>query len=142
MWTFGHYKVLNRVLRHLEHTPHYVLELKCQSPDLLLGMVDSDFAGDPGTLRSTSGFLFTLGSGRISCRNPSRSQLLDELGFPQSGPTSLASGNSAAIQHAKHQSEHSRMKHIEVKKFILQGIIERDLVAAVAGALPWCSYDC
>ena len=67
--TVNHWVCAKRVLRYLAGTKHLRLQLSLggeqHSKMSLSGYVDSDFAGDASSLKSTSGYLFFLGVGVI-----------------------------------------------------------------------------
>ena len=62
--TSAHWNAVIRIFRYLRGTVHYELVYK-GSLENLIGYINSDWAGD-STRRSTSGYLFNLGSGAIS----------------------------------------------------------------------------
>ncbi len=62
----SHWQAVKRIFRYIKGTLN--LELIFKGPlESLAGYTDADWAGDLDTRRSTSGFLFNLGSGAISC---------------------------------------------------------------------------
>ncbi|XP_074377149.1 secreted RxLR effector protein 161-like [Apium graveolens] len=61
-----HLDAANRILRYLKHTINYGLMYKEGADILLSGFTDADWAGDPSSRRSTSGYTFNLGSVAIS----------------------------------------------------------------------------
>lgn len=63
--TSAHVKGAKQIMRYLRGT--YTMELVFLGDLLpLLGYTDSDCAGDISTRRSTSGYIFNIGSGAIS----------------------------------------------------------------------------
>lgn len=60
-----HHQAVKRVFRYLQGTKDLCLEYKGELQPLR-GYSDSDWAGDPDTRRSTSGYVFDIGSGKIS----------------------------------------------------------------------------
>ena len=103
------------------------------------GYTDADWAGDLATRRSTGGYTFSLGSGAISWRSKRQGcvakssceaeymeesaaaseaiwlrRLMDELGYPPTGPTVIYADNQGAIAMAKNPQFHDRSKHIAV----------------------------
>lgn len=68
--TTAHWGLLKRVLRYVKGTTHYGLRVSPSSSSELHAFSDSDWAGDPGDRKSTSGFAVYLGANLISwvCR--------------------------------------------------------------------------
>ena len=62
--TLAHWNVVIRIFRYLRGIVYYELVYKGSLEDFI-GYTDSDWAGD-STRRSTSNYLFNLGSGAIS----------------------------------------------------------------------------
>jgi hypothetical protein len=105
-----------------------------------LGYSDSDWAGSIDDMRSTSGYLFTLGSGAF-CWNSKKQEIvaqstaeaeyvaasgavnqavwlrkiLSDLHQAQVNPTTIMVDNQSAIAVAKNSVNHGRTKHIKVK---------------------------
>ena len=51
-------------------------------------------------------------------------QLLEELGFPPSGPTELGMDNKAGIDLAYNAEHHDRTKHIERRHLFIREMVE------------------
>ena len=108
--------------------------------DVLVGYSDADYAGDPTTRRSTSGYVFilngaavtwssrkqpivalsTMESEYIAASDSTREavwlrRLLDDLGEQQREPTLLRCDNESAIGLAYNPLAHKGSKHIEVR---------------------------
>ncbi|KAE8684070.1 hypothetical protein F3Y22_tig00111154pilonHSYRG00007 [Hibiscus syriacus] len=106
---------------------------------LVVGYVDSDYAGDLDNRRSTTGYVFTLGGGPICWKSIVQSivalstteaeymaaaeaakealwltGLVKELGVQQGG-VQLLCDNQSAIHLAKNQVYRARTKHIDVR---------------------------
>ncbi len=104
------------------------------------GFSDSDYAGDPSTRRSTSGFIFVLCGGPVawsSRRQPCVAlssteaefvascdaakegvwlkRLLSEMMPGFNGPIPLMCDNQSAIQLVRNPVFHQRTKHIDVR---------------------------
>jgi len=134
----AHWKIVETILRYLRGTldMKLVYEGRLQP---LIGYTDSDYAGDPNTRRSTSGFVFNVGSGPISWqakRQPvvalssceaeyiGQSQatkeaiwlreLFKELEQPQASATVIYCDNQGAMALARNPEHHNRSKHIDV----------------------------
>ncbi|KAL0356380.1 UNVERIFIED_CONTAM: Retrovirus-related Pol polyprotein from transposon TNT 1-94 [Sesamum radiatum] len=101
---------------------------------------DSDYAGDQDDRRSTSGYVFMLGTGAISwsskkqrivtlssteaefiaattcaCQAIWLRRILEELNFKQSGATTVFCDNNSAIKLSRNRCYMERSKHIDVK---------------------------
>ncbi|BBN70319.1 multidrug resistance-associated protein 9 [Prunus dulcis] len=64
--TKKHIGTAKRVLRYVQGTLEYGVEFKKGKAATLIGYCDSDWAGSEDDRRSTSGYVFTLGSGMFS----------------------------------------------------------------------------
>ena len=107
---------------------------------LILGYTDSDWAGNIDTRRSTGGYVFLMCGAAVSWSSKLQSspalssteaeymactraaqeaiwlrQLLEQLGFKQTKPTSLLGDNQGAIALAKNPGNHPRTKHIALR---------------------------
>ncbi|XP_042387961.1 uncharacterized mitochondrial protein AtMg00810-like [Zingiber officinale] len=61
-----HLEAARRILRYVKNTIDYDLLYKRNEDCKLVGYCDADYAGDYDTRRSTTGYVFKLGSGTIS----------------------------------------------------------------------------
>ncbi|XP_052477147.1 secreted RxLR effector protein 161-like [Gossypium raimondii] len=61
-----HFLAAKRILCYLQGTSDYGILYKKGAKSNLIGFTDSDFAGDTNDWKSTSGYVFMLGSGAIS----------------------------------------------------------------------------
>lgn len=150
----AHWEAVERILSYLSGTMDYGLCFGGTSSDnLLIGYSDSDFAGCPDTRRSTSGLLFILNGGPIAwsshlqkpvaqstseaeyyaAGHASREivwlrELLNQLGFQQSLPTSLMCDNNSTIMMVLNPVFHERTKHIGIKyHFIRQQHLAKNI---------------
>ncbi|KAE8725578.1 PLAC8 family protein [Hibiscus syriacus] len=64
-----HLEAVRRILRYAKSTIDYGLLYKKAEDCMLVGYCDDDYAGDHDTRRSTTGYVFKLGSGTISWYN-------------------------------------------------------------------------
>ena len=111
-----------------------------------MGYTDADWAGDPDTRRSTSGYLFNLGSAAISWSSKRQAtvslssceaeymgetqatkeamwlrRLMEELICDEiKKPTILLADNQGAIALAKNASQHGRTKHIDIQQHFVR----------------------
>lgn len=151
----SHKAAVTRILRYLRKTADYALVFRGTLNELA-GYSDSDWAGDQSTRRSTSGFLFSIGSAVISWSSklqPSVAlstceaeyigqtnatkeaiwlkRLLDEvrpeLGL-QAQATVIYCDNQGAIALAKNPQFHARTKHIDIQHHFVREKINEGLV--------------
>jgi hypothetical protein len=136
-----HIKAAKRIMRYLRGTINLELTFRgALGP--LLGYTDSDWAGDAATRRSTSGYIFNVGSGAISWSSKRQTvvalssceaeymgetqatkeavwlrSLLKELLANKEEPTAtiIFGDNQGAIALAKNPQFHSRTKHIAIQ---------------------------
>jgi transposase InsO family protein len=145
-----HLEAVRRILRYVKSTIDYGLLYKKGEDCKLVGYCDADYAGDHDTRRSTTGYVFKLGSGTISwCskRQPTVSlstteaeyraaamaaqestwlmQLMRDLHQPIDYAVSLHCDNQSAIRLAKNPEFHARTKHVEVHyHFVREKVLE------------------
>jgi hypothetical protein len=147
----AHWEAVKWILRYLRGNKEKCLcfskgELKVQ------GYVDADFAGEVDHRRSTTGYIFTVGTSAVSWM--SRIQkivalstteaeyvavteaskeliwlqgLLTELGFIQEDNV-LHSDSQSAIHLAKNSAFHSRTKHIDLRYHFIRSLIEDEVL--------------
>ncbi|XP_028547811.1 uncharacterized protein LOC114578618 [Dendrobium catenatum] len=148
-----HFYLLKRLLRYIKGTLHFGLPIT--KTDLVLkSFSDVDWAGDPITRKSTTGFCSFLGDTLISwtlkkqntvSRSSTESEyralaaltsdiiwlrrLLTDFGISQNYPTNLYCDNMSAIALANNPVFHSRTKHVEIdQKFIRDHIQQNHIV--------------
>jgi hypothetical protein len=134
-----HWTAVKRIMRYLRGTVDYQLFYTASLTELK-GYTDSDWAGDCDTRRSTSGYVFDIGSGAISWSSKRQStvslstceaeyigqtqatreavwlrRLLEELGQEQLTSTVIYGDNQGAIALAKNPAFHGRSKHIDTQ---------------------------
>ncbi|CAI5458135.1 unnamed protein product [Closterium sp. Yama58-4] len=157
-----HWAAAKRVAKYLGATSGMGLVLGGTQPVVLTGHCDSSYADDVETQRSTQGYCFSLGSGAVSWRSTRSSSvatstaeaeiyagalaaqelrwltfLLTDLGErPSSAPT-LFADNRAMILLRREPRLESRVKHIDVRYFLLRELQRRgqarlDFVASEA----------
>jgi hypothetical protein len=145
-----HLEAVQRILRYVKGTIDYGLLYKKGEACKLLGYCDADYAGDHDTWRSTTGYMFSLGSAAISWsskRQPTVSlsnteaeyraaaiatqkstwlmQLMRDLHQPVDYAVSLHCDNQSAIRLAKNPEFHARTKHVEVHyHFVREKVLE------------------
>ena len=122
----SHWKATKRILRYIRGIVQFRIHYSTGATSLLVGFIDSDWAGDPDDQKSTAGYVFTLGSRPITwaCKKQSAlslsyaeakycetvkaskeamwlRQILSEFGFEQEHTTTLWSNNQSVIQLCK-----------------------------------------
>jgi transposase InsO family protein len=142
--TEAHRGAVKRIMRYLKATIDLCLVYEGEI-EPLTGFTDSDWAGDRETRRSTSGYVFNLGSGAISWSSKRQSstalssceaeyigqtqatkeaiwlrRLLKELQIAEEegqapAATIIYGDNQGAIALAKNPQFHARTKHIDVQ---------------------------
>ncbi|PKU67496.1 putative mitochondrial protein [Dendrobium catenatum] len=147
-----HVYLLKRLLRYIKGTIDYGIPITKSNLDLS-SFSDADWAGDPHTRKSTSGFCSFLGNTLISwtvkkqhtvARSSTESEyrslaalasdviwlrrLLSEFGLPPTQPTDMHCDNTSAIALANNPVFHVRTKHIEIdQKFIRDHIQQQNV---------------
>jgi hypothetical protein len=117
-----HWQVGKRILRYIAGTTRYGILYSSTKNNCLIGYTDSDFAGSLDDRKSTSGYVFHLGSGAISwaskkqpivmissaeveyvaattttCQAVWLQRVLNELQQGQEGPTPVYCDNNSTI---------------------------------------------
>ncbi|XP_048491166.1 uncharacterized mitochondrial protein AtMg00810-like [Beta vulgaris subsp. vulgaris] len=153
-----HLEAVRRILRYVKGTIDYGILYRNDKEFEVVGYCDADYAGDLDTRRSTTGYVFNLGSAAVSwCskRQPTVSlssteaeyraaamatqecvwltQLLKDLHQPIDRGIKLACDNQSAIRLAENPVFHARTKHVEVhyhfvREKVLRGEIELEQV--------------
>ena len=120
------------------------------------GYSDADWAGDPVTRRSTTGYVFLISGGPVSWASKLQPtvalstmeaetmalaaatqealwlrKLLAELGFPQKS-TAIHEDNTGCIAVVQNPVNHQRVKHYDARLHFVRDIIERKEVH-----VPW-----
>ncbi|CAJ2638092.1 unnamed protein product [Trifolium pratense] len=144
-----HLGAAKRVLRYVMGTMEYGIRFEKNSKFEAKGYCDSDWAGSVDDMKSTSGYVFNLGSGVISwCSkkqdNVAQSsaeaeylaaglatqqslwlrRILEDIGEKQDGSLQLHCDNKSAIAMAKNPVFHSRTRHINIKHHFIRSVIE------------------
>lgn len=142
-----HWQAVIRIMRYLRGTIEY--ELVFSGPmTSLVGYSDSDWGGD-SSRRSTSGFVFNVGSGAITWQSKRQRvvalstceaelvamtqatkeaiwlrALLNELGHREAGATVIYGDNQGAIALSRNpHGYHGRSKHVDIQdKFVTQKV--------------------
>lgn len=148
-----HLLAAKRIFRYLQGTTDFGLFYKKGEKSELFGFTDSDYAGDPDDRKSTSGYVFMIGSGAVcwsskkqpivtlstteaefvaattcACQAIWLRKILEELHFKQQGPTTIYCDSSSAIKLSKNPVLHGRSKHIDVKYHFLRDLTKADTI--------------
>jgi hypothetical protein len=151
--TDAHANALKRVFRYLNGTRDLELVYRGRLHPLQ-GYTDADWGGDTATRRSTSGYLFNVGSGVISwsskrqptvalssCESEYMGQtqatkeaiwlrrLLNELLDAEEPVATVIFGdNQGAIALSKNPQHHARTKHIDIQQHFVREKVAEGLV--------------
>ena len=145
-----HWSGVRRIFRYIKGTLNF--GLKFAAGDAILhGYSDADWAGDPDTRLSTSGYVFRNGDSPVSWsskkqRTVARSsteaeyvalsyaaqegiwlrRLLSSLGIgsPEIRPTTIYEDNNGAIDLTKNSKHHNRTKHIDIAHHFVREQVE------------------
>ena len=151
-----HMDEAEHVLRYLAGTPTLGLQWSDPGPkrrNILYGWVDSDFASDPDTRRSVTGYVLSLNNGPISwkarrqeCVTLSSAEaefvaasicaqeviyvrsLLEGFGVKQSGPTHIYEDNQSCIAMSHNPVKPDRSRHIDTRKYFLRDLVRDKVV--------------
>jgi hypothetical protein len=149
-----HWKAAKRILHYIQGTHTYGLHFAAGTGLQLVGYTDSDYAGDIDSRKSTSGYMFYLGSGPICWQSKKQNtvalssteaeyrgavnaatealwlqHILEEFGFDLPKPTVLHCDNQSAIEISRHPVQHQRTKHIEVHMHYIRELIQGQIIA-------------
>ncbi|GJZ41595.1 ribonuclease H-like domain-containing protein [Tanacetum coccineum] len=121
-----HLYALKRILRYVQGTLNYGLQLFSSSTTDLVAYSDADWASYPTTRRSTSGNETEYRSvANVVVETCLLRNLLRELHTPLSSATLVYCDNVSAVYLPSNPVQHQRTKHIEIDIHFV-----RDLVAA------------
>ncbi|KAH9715988.1 hypothetical protein KPL71_021282 [Citrus sinensis] len=135
-----HYKAAKRVLRYIKGTLDHGIKFEKEDKLILHGFADSDWAGSCDDMRSTSGYLFSLGSScfcwsskkqEIVAQSTAEAEyvaaaaavnqalwlrkLMTDLKMIQDYATEIFVDNQAAIAISNNPVFHGKTKHFKIK---------------------------
>ncbi len=144
---------VKQIFRYLRKYPSLEITFSQDKAFELKGHVDSDWAMDPNTRRSTTGYLFRFARGVVSVSSKRQQSvtlsstegeyvaycqatmeavwlwlLLKELEQPRLKQTTLHFDNKSAILLANNPEFHSQTKHIDTKVHWICEIVKRGIV--------------
>ena len=146
--TQGHLTAAKRILRYLKGTTYLGFSYKKCAEGNLTGYSDADWAGDMDDRHSTSGNVFFLARGAVSCLSKKQAtvalstaqaeyvalsaatqeviwlrRLLTNVRVPPGGPIVIHEDNQGAIAMTKNPVGHARTKHIDIHyHFLREGV--------------------
>ena len=151
-----HFKAAKRVLRYVKGTADFGVCFKKSEKLELHGYSDSDWAGSYDDMRSTSGYLFNLGSGCFSWNSKKQDvvaqstaeaeyvaataavnqalwlrKLLADLNQVQQEATQIFVDNEAAIAISNNPVFHGKTKHFKIKYYFLREVQKNEEIVLV-----------
>eukprot|EP00253_Pinus_taeda_P019793 PITA_19793 len=118
-----HWIAAKHVLRYVRGTPDYGLLYTRSSNPILSGYTNSDWAGSVDDRKSTTGYVFSLGSGVVTWTIWLRRMLADMHVF-QTDPTPLFCDNQGLLKLAKNLVFHDRTKHVGTDCHYIRQLVE------------------
>eukprot|EP00253_Pinus_taeda_P018932 PITA_18932 len=144
----AHWQAVKRILRYVKGTKMFGILYNVSEHSHLVGYTDSDWAGSVDDRKSTSGYVFHMGSGAISWDSKTQSivalstaeaeyvaaiaaacqavwmrRMLRSLGQEQTKATVIFCDNSLAIALSKNSVFHKRTKHIDTRFHYIRELV-------------------
>nr|GEU76319.1 ribonuclease H-like domain-containing protein [Tanacetum cinerariifolium] len=110
-----HFSALKQILRYVQGTLDYGLQLFSSTTDSLIAYSDANWAGCTTARRSTLGYCVFLGN---NIRN-----LLHELHTPLSSATIVYCDNVSVVYLSSNPVQHQRTKHIEIDIHFVRALV-------------------
>jgi hypothetical protein len=151
-----HFTAIKRVLRYLKATVDYEITYSSNLSPYTSGYVDSDYAGDIATAKSTSGYIFFIAGGPFTWRSKLQTiiaqstteaeyialnlaskeavyiiALLKELGYYNQTKFPIYVDNKSAIDLSENPVFHERTKHINVKYHYIRNLINSGIIDVI-----------
>ena len=148
-----HFLALKRIFQYLKGTIDFGILYDKSQPPTLKAYSDSDWAGDPDTSKSTTGYVFTFMGEPITYRSSRQKSIalsacdaetiavssaaqeavwlrlvLEALGFAEVGPTTIYQDSQSSIAFAHNETQHTKMKHLKLRDRYVRDLIEQKLV--------------
>ncbi|XP_021819565.1 uncharacterized protein LOC110761405 [Prunus avium] len=150
--TDSHFYLVKRILRYIQGTLQYGITF-CSGPMQLTAYSDADWAGDPSTRRSTTGFIVFLGHNPVSWQSKKQGtvarssteaeyralantaadigwirQVLADLHEFLPEPPLMHCDNLSALALSSNPVYHSRIKHLDIDfHFVREHVQRKDL---------------
>ncbi|GJX64150.1 ribonuclease H-like domain-containing protein [Tanacetum coccineum] len=122
-----HFSALKRILRYVQGTLDYGLQLFSSTTDSLFAYSDADWAGCPTMRWSTSGYCYR-GVANVVAETCWIRNLLRELHTPLSSATIVYCDNVSAVYLSSNPVQHQRTKHIEIDIHFVRDLVATGLV--------------
>ncbi|CAJ2662180.1 unnamed protein product [Trifolium pratense] len=151
-----HMAAVKRILRYLKGTTSYGLWYERGKGDELVGWSNSDYAGDIDDRRSTSGYVFMIGTKAVSwsskkqpivtlstaeaefiaaagsaCQGVWLSRILTAIDARKGNSITIYCDNSSSIKLSKNPVMHGRSKHIDVRFHFLRDLTKEGIIQLV-----------
>ncbi|KAK6160456.1 hypothetical protein DH2020_003837 [Rehmannia glutinosa] len=148
--TTSHLKVAKRILQYIKGTIDHGIFYTSSHNFKLVGYCDSDWAGEVDSRKSTTGFVFFMGSSAFTWNSKKQlivthstceaeyvatpsyvchaiwlRSLLKELSLSQEDPTLFMCDNTSAIAITQNPVLHSRTNHIDVRYHFIRDHVEK-----------------
>ncbi|KAL5747588.1 hypothetical protein ACOSQ2_024885 [Xanthoceras sorbifolium] len=145
----SHWEAGKRIIRYVIGTVGHEIHYKRKQEPILIGYSDSDWGGDANDHKSTSGYVFNIGSGAVSWSSKKQSVValssteaeyialsaagcqalwlrwtLQEMKCSQEKETMLYCDNNSAIALSKNPVFHGKSKHIRIKYHYIRDLIK------------------
>ena len=143
-----HLGAVKQILHYVARTTNFELQYEHVDEFKLCGFTDRDWGGCVDDRKSTSGWVFTLGSAAIAWRSKKHDitalssteaeyisttsvacqavwlrRLLEDLNLKQCEPTVILCDNKSAISIVKNLAMHGRTKHIDTRFHFIRGLV-------------------
>eukprot|EP00253_Pinus_taeda_P031508 PITA_31508 len=150
----AHWQASKRILRYVKGTKRFGILYNVSEHSDLAKYTDSDWAGSVDDRKSTSGYVFHMGSGAISWASKKQSivafstaeaeyvaatatacqaiwmrRMLRSLGQEQAKTTMIFCDNSSVITLSKNSVFHKRTKHIDTRFHYIRELVSNGEIA-------------
>ena len=142
------------ILRHIAGTKKFGIQYTSNLDFKLIGYTDSDFASSIDDRKSTSGYVFSFGSGLVAwaskkqsivtlsstdaeyvaatttaCQTVWMRRTLSELQPEKNEPTQIFCDNKSAIAQSRNHVFHKRSKHIDTRYHFIPELINNSEIS-------------